>query len=172
MVESVLEYSTSPTSVGWSAGGARAASEAARGAMAESSDDGYEIEKPPERRAPSNRASRGSRMGKLIAEEEEEEGDGDFYAQDFWNEAEGDAEYADQADDEAAGDSFDSDFGDSTASDDDDDDDNEKTAKKTDSMVKVPPWQRPSSAPVPPQGAPGGTGTARHSQEEASPLSA
>ena len=43
---------------------------------------------------------------------------------------------------------------------------------KRGSMVKVPPWQRPSSAPVPPQGAPGGTGTARHSQEEASPLSA
>ena len=43
--------------------------------MAESSDDGYEIEKPPERRAPSSRASKGSRMGKLIAEEEEEEGD-------------------------------------------------------------------------------------------------
>lgn len=74
-------------------------------------------------------------MGKLIAEEEEEEGDGDFYAQDFWNEAEGDAEYADQADDEAAGDSFDSDFGDSTASDDDDDDDNEKTAKKTEAKA-------------------------------------
>ena len=26
------------------------------------------------------------------------------------------------------------------------------------SMVKVPPWQCPSSAPVPPQGAPGGSG--------------
>ena len=122
--------------------------------MAESSDDGYEIEKPPERRAPSNRASRGSRMGKLIAEEEEEEGDGDFYAQDFWNEAEGDAEYADQADDEAAGDSFDSDFGDSTASEDDDDDDNDKAAKKTEakaarkkSVYKDPKEKKASVAP-------------------------
>ena len=33
------------------------------------------------------------------------------------------------------------------------------------SMVTVPPWQRPSSAPVPPQGAPGGSGlAARHSE--------
>lgn len=122
--------------------------------MAESSDDGYEIEKPPERRAPSSRASRGSRMGKLIAEEEEEEGDGDFYAQDFWNEAEGDDEYADQADDEAAGDSFDSDFGDSTASEDDDDDDNDKAAKKSEakaarkkSVYKDPKEKKASVAP-------------------------
>ena len=27
-----------------------------------------------------------------------------------------------------------------------------------DSMVKAPPWQRPSPTPVPPQGAPGGSG--------------
>ena len=102
--------------------------------MAESSDDGYEIEKPPERRAPSSRASKGSRMGKLIAEEEEEEGDNDFYNQDFWADAEGDDEYADDADDEAAADSFDSDFGDSTASDDDDDDD-DKAAKRSDAKA-------------------------------------
>jgi len=103
--------------------------------MAESSDDGYEIEKPPERRAPSSRASKGSRMGKLIAEEEEEEGDNDFYNQDFWADAEGDDEYADDADDEAAADSFDSDFGDSTASDDDDDDDDDKAAKRSDAKA-------------------------------------
>eukprot|EP00964_Phaeocystis_antarctica_P052066 scaffold30445_cov54-Phaeocystis_antarctica.AAC.2 len=30
--------------------------------------------------------------------------------------------------------------------------------KATCSMVKVPPWQCPSSAPVPPQGVPGGSG--------------
>lgn len=124
--------------------------------MAESSDDGYEIEKPPERRAPSSRASKGSRMGKLIAEEEEEaeEGDKDFYNQDFWAEADGDDEYADDADDEAAGDSFDSDFGDSTASDDDDDDDDDKAAKRSDakaarkkSVYKDPKEKKAASAP-------------------------
>ena len=31
-------------------------------------------------------------------------------------------------------------------------------AEKRNSRVKVPPWQRPSSAPAPPQGAPGGSG--------------
>ena len=40
-------------------------------------------------------------------------------------------------------------------------------------MVKVTPWQCPSSAPVPPQRAPGGSGRlAQHSQGEASPLGA
>eukprot|EP00964_Phaeocystis_antarctica_P062459 scaffold37428_cov51-Phaeocystis_antarctica.AAC.2 len=38
------------------------------------------------------------------------------------------------------------------------------------SMVKVPPWQCPGSAPVPPQGRPGGSGKTRHSQAEAGPL--
>ena len=37
---------------------------------------------------------------------------------------------------------------------------------------KSPPWQRPSSPPVPPQRAPGGSGAARHSQGEAQPLGA
>lgn len=93
-----------------------------------SSDE--EIEKPPERRAPSARASKGSRMQKLIAEEEDEaeEGDLEFYQQEFWAEAEGDAEY-DAENEDQAGDSFDSDFGDSTESDDDDEDD-EATQKK------------------------------------------
>ena len=36
-------------------------------------------------------------------------------------------------------------------------------------MVKVPPWRRPSSAPAPPQGGPGGPALPG---EEASPLSA
>ena len=100
--------------------------------MADDEDD-MEVEKPPERRAPSGRASKGNRMGRLIQEEEEEEGDNDFYQQEFWAEAENDAEY-DAADEGDAGvDSFDSDFGDSTESDDDDDDDEaEKKAKKHD----------------------------------------
>merc|ERR1740124_1342728 len=34
------------------------------------------------------------------------------------------------------------------------------------------PWHSPSSPPVPPQGAPGGSGIARHSQSEAQPLGA
>lgn len=68
-------------------------------------------------------------MGKLL-QEEEEDGDTDFYKQDFWAEGEDD-EYAD-ADDEDGGDSFDSDFGDSTESDSDDEDGNaaEKAASK------------------------------------------
>ena len=37
---------------------------------------------------------------------------------------------------------------------------------------KCPPWQGPSSAPVPPQGAPGGSAAARYSQVEARPLGA
>ena len=99
--------------------------------MADDEDD-MEVEKPPERRAPSGRASKGNRMGRLIQEEEEEEGDNDFYQQEFWAEAENDAEY-DAADEGDAGvDSFDSDFGDSTESDDDDDDEAEKKAKKHD----------------------------------------
>ena len=49
-----------------------------------------------------------------------EEGDLEFYQQEFWAEAEGDAEYDAGAEDQA-GDSFDSDFGDSTESDDDED---------------------------------------------------
>ena len=47
------------------------------------SDSDEEMEKPPERRAPSGRGNKGSRMAKLIAEEvdEEEDGDADFYKQ-------------------------------------------------------------------------------------------
>ena len=41
------------------------------------------------------------------------------------------------------------------------------------SMLKVPPpWQCPSSAPVPPQGAPGGYGQFGAPREEAGPLGA
>ena len=86
------------------------------------SDD--EVEEPPERRAPSGRANRGSRMAKLMAEgeeEQEDQADKEFYDQGFWADAEGDAEYAD-ADDEQAADSFDSDFGESTESDEDEED--------------------------------------------------
>ena len=39
-------------------------------------------------------------------------------------------------------------------------------------MVKVPPWQCPSSAPVPPQGAPGGSGQLETPRREAGPLGA
>ena len=92
------------------------------------SDD--EIEKPPERRAPSSRASKGNRMGRLI-QEEEDEADNEFYQQEFWAEADQDDEYAD-ADDEDGGDSFDSDFGDSTESDSDEDDgEAEKAARSS-----------------------------------------
>jgi len=101
-----------------------------------SSDE--EVEKPPERRAPSSRASKGSRMQKLIAEEEEdaEEGDVEFYQQDFWAEAEGDVEYDAGAEDQGA-DSFDSDFGDSTESDDDDDDDEAAQKKASKKEAKI-----------------------------------
>jgi len=83
-----------------------------------------EEEATPERRAPSGRASKGNRMARLLAQEEEapEEGDADFYEQSFWADAEGDEEFAMDGDDEAGNDSFDSDFGDSTESDGDDDD--------------------------------------------------
>lgn len=80
-------------------------------------------EAAPAVRAPSSRASKGNRMARLLAQEEDaaEDGDKDFYEQDFWADAEGDAEYAMDADDEQGNDSFDSDFGDSSGSDDDDD---------------------------------------------------
>ena len=39
-------------------------------------------------------------------------------------------------------------------------------------MAKAPPWQRPSSAPVPPQGAPGGSGQLGTPRGEAGPLGA
>ena len=61
-------------------------------AMADDEDD-MEVEKPPERRAPSGRASKGNRMGRLIQEEEEEEGDNDFYQQEFWADEEADEIY-------------------------------------------------------------------------------
>ena len=105
--------------------------------MSDSDDD---VVKPPERRAPSGRASKGNRMQALIAHEEDEdadEGDKEFYEQEFWAEAEEDIDYAGaEADDEDAVDSFDSDFGDSTESDDDDDDDNEKAARAKDKPAK------------------------------------
>jgi hypothetical protein len=82
-----------------------------------------DTEAPPAVRAPSSRASKGNRMARLLAQEEDaaEEGDKDFYEQEFWADAEGDAEYAMDADDEQGNDSFDSDFGDSSESDGDDD---------------------------------------------------
>jgi len=99
-----------------------------------SSDE--EIEKPPERRAPSGRASKGNRMSRLLAEEEEDADDADkeFYQQSFWEEVEEDGEYDAEAEDEGA-DSFDSDFGDSTESDDDDDDEKAEKAGKKEKAV-------------------------------------
>lgn len=93
-------------------------------------------ETAPAVRAPSSRASKGNRMARLLAQEEDaaEEGDKDFYEQDFWADAEGDAEYAMDADDEQGNDSFDSDFGDSSES--DDDDDEEGKAEKAVRAVK------------------------------------
>ncbi len=103
------------------------------------SSDDEEITKPPERRAPSSRASKGNRMSKLIAEEVEEEdaADKDFYQQGFWADEEEDDDFAGDADDEDGVDSFDSDFGDSTESDDDDDDDEaDKKAKQAPAKKK------------------------------------
>ena len=40
------------------------------------------------------------------------------------------------------------------------------------SMVRVPPWQCPSSAPAPPHAAPGGSGQLGYSQEEVALLGA
>jgi vacuolar protein sorting-associated protein 72 len=101
-------------------------------AMSESEE---EVEKPPERRAPSGRASKGNRMSRLIAEEasdleDEDDADKDFYKQGFWAEEEEDVDFAADADDEEGRDSFDSDFGDSTESDSDDDDGEERAAKR------------------------------------------
>ena len=118
----------------------------------EESDD--EIEAPPERRAPSGRSGRGRNMQKLIAEEEDEKedeeeeddtGDKSFYTQDFWADAEEDVDFAGDADDEEARDSFDSDFGDSTESDDDDDDD-EGAAKKKSQPKKKSVYRDPKLA--------------------------
>eukprot|EP00967_Tisochrysis_lutea_P150498 scaffold291306_cov30-Tisochrysis_lutea.AAC.2 len=94
------------------------------------SDD--EVEQPPARRAPSGRASKGNRMARLLAQEEDEaeEGDRDFYEQEFWADAEGDEEFAMDADDEQGNDSFDSDFGDSSDSDDEDEDEMSQKAEK------------------------------------------
>jgi len=96
------------------------------------SSDGSPPASPPARRAPSARASKGNRMASLIAQEEDEredDADKEFYEQDFWADAEEDAEYAMEADDEGA-DSFDSDFGDSSESDGDDGEEEEKAARK------------------------------------------
>jgi len=117
-------------------------------AMSDSEEE--EVEKPPERRAPSGRASKGSRMSKLIAEEadEEEDGDGDkeFYNQGFWADEEEDNDFEGDADDEEGRDSFDSDFGDSTESDDDDDGDDEKAAKKAGAPKKKSVYKDPKIA--------------------------
>lgn len=93
-----------------------------------------EVDKPPERRAPSSRASKGNRMGRLI-QEEEEEGDTEFYQQEFWNEAEGDVEYDAADEDDAGVDSFDSDFGASDSDSDDDEEEDEKRARKAERVV-------------------------------------
>jgi vacuolar protein sorting-associated protein 72 len=119
--------------------------------MSDSED--MEIEKPPERRAPSSRASKGNRMARLVAEEEEDEADNEFYQQDFWAEGDGDGEYAD-ADDEDGGDSFDSDFGDSTASESDDDGDAAEKAVSKREPTKRSVYKDPKS------GKPKGTAAA------------
>lgn len=103
--------------------------------MGDESDDSDEIVKPPERRAPSGRASKGNRMQRLIAEEvdeleTEDTADKDFYEQGFWADEDEDDDFAADADDEEARDSFDSDFGDSTESSSDDDDEEDKAKKK------------------------------------------
>lgn len=119
-----------------------------------SSDE--DIEKPPERRAPSGRASKGNRMAKLIAEEvdEEEEGDAEFYQQEFWAEDAEDEDFGGaDADDEDAADSFDSDFGDSTES--SSDDDEEKPAKREKAVRKKSVYQDPKAKAKPAEGGEG-----------------
>lgn len=119
-----------------------------RHAEASMSDSDSEPEKPPERRAPSARGSKGSRMAALIREEvdemKEDDGDKEFYMQEFWAEDEEDADFAD-ADDEAARDSFDSDFGDSTESDSDDGAE-EKNARKEKVARKKSVYKDPKAA--------------------------
>ena len=115
------------------------------------SDSDEEIVKPPERRAPSARASKGNRMSRLIADEVDDEdkedaADKDFYQQGFWADEEEDDDFNGDADDEDGRDSFDSDFGDSTESDDDDDDDDEKKAKRAPAPKKKSVYKDPKLA--------------------------
>jgi len=112
-----------------------------------SSDE--EETKPPERRAPSGRASKGNRMQKLIAEEvdEEDEADNDFYKQGFWADEEEDNDFAGDADDEEGVDSFDSDFGDSSESESDDEDEGGgKKAKREKAPKKKSVYKDPKLA--------------------------
>ena len=116
--------------------------------MSDSDSDSDEIMKPPERREPSARGNRGSRMQKLIAEEEdemEEQADKEFYQQGFWEDEEADNDFND-ADDEDGVDSFDSDFGDSSESGSDSDDDDEKGAKKKAKPKKKSVYKDPKLA--------------------------
>ncbi|KAL1507412.1 hypothetical protein AB1Y20_008255 [Prymnesium parvum] len=145
------------------------------------SDSDGEVEKPPERRAPSARGSKGSRMAALLrdeADDEADDADKDFYTQQFWAEDEEDADFAD-ADDEAARDSFDSDFGDSSESDDDEDEEEKaaKAAKKEQAARKKSVYKDPkaakkeggeaaaSSASAPPKPKAGGKRKARGEAE-------
>jgi vacuolar protein sorting-associated protein 72 len=100
----------------------------------DSDDSDFPVSKPPERREASSRAGRGNRMSRLIAEEgdeeEEDDADKDFYNQGFWADEEQDDDFAADADDEEGVDSFDSDFGDSSASEDEGDDDGEEKAAR------------------------------------------
>lgn len=111
-------------------------------------DSDSEVEKPPERRAPSSRGSKGNRMAALIRDEvdkmQEDTADKEFYTQEFWAEDEDDADFAD-ADDEAARDSFDSDFGDSSESGSDEDED-EKPAKREKPARKKSVYKDPKAS--------------------------
>ena len=127
------------------------------------SSEDEEITKPPERRAPSGRASKGNRMSKLLAEEavDEDAADKDFYQQGFWADEEADDDFAGDADDEDGADSFDSDFGESTESEDDEDED------EADKKVKRPPAKK-SSAYKDPKKKAGGAGASGAGQSGAS----
>ena len=127
------------------------------------SSEDEEITKPPERRAPSGRASKGNRMSKLLAEEavDEDAADKDFYQQGFWADEEADDDFAGDADDEDGADSFDSDFGESTESEDDEDED------EADKKVKQAPAKK-SSAYKDPKKKAGGAGASGAGQSGAS----
>jgi vacuolar protein sorting-associated protein 72 len=128
------------------------------------SSEDEEITKPPERRAPSGRASKGNRMSKLLAEEavDEDAADKDFYQQGFWADEEADDDFAGDADDEDGADSFDSDFGESTESEDDEDED------EADKKVKQAPAKKSSSAYKDPKKKAGGAGASGAGQSSAS----
>jgi vacuolar protein sorting-associated protein 72 len=127
------------------------------------SSEDEEITKPPERREPSGRASKGNRMSKLLAEEavDEDAADKDFYQQGFWADEEADDDFAGDADDEDGADSFDSDFGESTESEDDEDED------EADKKVKQAPAKK-SSAYKDPKKKAGGAGASGAGQSGAS----